>query len=951
MNVIKILLLALLTALTTYAASAQDTLSTADKMEISYTAKLMIKELESLLNVLSNENITLTQTKILISNSHSSESPNQLFKDAQVVIEDDINPQHRITQNAVDVSADRYLSDLDIFYSKSPEPTIAFSNIKASSVEKKDYVYVRVFFESHFQNPHKEIKVPYKPAQRIAEVRAEKEGNQWKTRIVSITFHDPEEEFKEADYQLSSAQISSDLMAIEDNDSTMDVDDRVRQIEARALEIEQEYLNKFEQEIQDRKERYEKEKAATFKSLITRGDKAFEEEDYKNALSAYEEAQAVDPYQVSLLKKINQVKQVMDDRIRMEEAQFQAAVKMGNIFAQIRNYTKAISHLRSADKIRPGIDSITQKIKSLDQRQIYLADLLAKFPDTDPQEGVKVYTKEMKRVGEDADLLYARGLCYKAMGKEKQAISDFTDAIKEYPDYRDAYISRGQIYEGQMEQAKAITDYGFAITIYRKDAPLLVKRAKLHLATNQVDKAIKDYGEAIELQPKLVSLYMQRGKILHNHQQATKAVNDFSQVVRLTPDDPNGWYFRGLSYLDLDEVSAAADDFEQARLHGLDQSARDHIEVIAQKFYNEGMNTYNSRNLETAVIWFTKAVQVLPNYAEAWYARGDAHYASKLLQKAVNDYTKASQLDKNMYRAYYQRGLAHYGLGQKEEAINDFDHTLRIKPDFYAAYQKSGDTNAELKKFAEALQAYDQLVLRQPDMAIVHFKAGKIRTELRQFSPAIRNLTTAIKNQKRYPEAYYYRGLAFVGTKNDGSAKKDFSSALKENERYAEAYFELGNIYFRAEKYKKAIPLYDEAIKYKKPYAEAHLQKAEALYGMGEFGFALPQFDEVLKLNADLIQPEHQIKRSFCYLHNRNIADARNELKAVSDPDPKQKADIAYADACADLIEGKMDQALEKLEVALREGRYPTSRLKKDPLLKPLQKNSKFRSLVSRYGK
>ena len=116
---------------------------------------------------------------------------------------------------------------------------------------------------------------------------AEKEGNQWKTRIVSITFFDPENEFEEADYQISSSEISSDLEAINNvSDTTMDVDERVRQIEARAMEIELEYLQKFEQEIQQRKERYEREKAATFKALIDRGDKAFEEENYQSAINA-----------------------------------------------------------------------------------------------------------------------------------------------------------------------------------------------------------------------------------------------------------------------------------------------------------------------------------------------------------------------------------------------------------------------------------------------------------------------------------------------------------------------------------------------------------------------------------------------------------------------------------------------------------------------------------------
>ena len=154
--------------------------------------------------------------------------------------------------------------------------------------------------------------------------------------------------------------------------------------------------------------------------------------------------------------------------------------------------------------------------------------------------------------------------------------------------------------------------------------------------------------------------------------------------------------------------------------------------------------------------------------------------------------------------------------------------------------------------------------------------------------------------------------------------KKDFSAAIKLDSRYAEAFYELGNIYFRAGKAKKALPLYDQALSNtKNPMPKLILKRQMHCSEMGQFGFALPQYKEVEKVEiATLYKLNTKSGRVSATFHNRNVAEARNQLMAVSNPNPKQKADITYANGCADLIEGKMDEALEKLEVALRDGKY-----------------------------
>src|ERR1051325_5287526 len=109
-------------------ANASD-LTIADRAEIRYKAELLVHELESLLNIITNKDITLTETRDLIANSYGN-SKNKIFFNADAIIEDDINPNHTTFEDPRDASAEKYLNDFDLLYIKGEDPSISFSNIK-----------------------------------------------------------------------------------------------------------------------------------------------------------------------------------------------------------------------------------------------------------------------------------------------------------------------------------------------------------------------------------------------------------------------------------------------------------------------------------------------------------------------------------------------------------------------------------------------------------------------------------------------------------------------------------------------------------------------------------------------------------------------------------------------------------------------------------------------------
>ena len=83
---------------------------------------------------------------------------------------------------------------------------------------------------------------------------------------------------------------------------------------------------------------------------------------------------------------------------------------------------------------------------------------------------------------------------------------------------------------------------------------------------------------------------------------------------------------------------------------------------------------------QTAINDYTKAIQLDPDYANAYINRGSAYSSLSKNQDAINDYTKAIQIGgSNDAVAYNNRGIRYRALGQY--ALSDADETMACSLD------------------------------------------------------------------------------------------------------------------------------------------------------------------------------------------------------------------------------------------------------------------------------
>ena len=118
---------------------------------------------------------------------------------------------------------------------------------------------------------------------------------------------------------------------------------------------------------------------------------------------------------------------------------------------------------------------------------------------------------------------------------------------------------------------------------------------------------------------------------------------------------------------------------------------------------------------------YNKAIELKPDWVEAYINRSDALTKLGRLGAAVASCDQAIQLKPNYAEAYSNRGSALTELGQLEEAMVSYNKAIELKPDYAEAYSNRGNALKALGQLEAAVDSYDQAIELKPDYAEAHW--------------------------------------------------------------------------------------------------------------------------------------------------------------------------------------------------------------------------------------
>jgi len=122
-------------------------------------------------------------------------------------------------------------------------------------------------------------------------------------------------------------------------------------------------------------------------------------------------------------------------------------------------------------------------------------------------------------------------------------------------------------------------------------------------------------------------------------------------------------------------------------------------------YYRRGMRfQYNSPGL--AISNFTKAIELDPDFSEAYYFRASAYARLGNTDSALDDMTSAIELAPQTADYYFGRANLYKSISQTDLALADYDRAIELDPEDDAYYLNRGNTYYDLGEDELALADY-----------------------------------------------------------------------------------------------------------------------------------------------------------------------------------------------------------------------------------------------------
>lgn len=229
--------------------------------------------------------------------------------------------------------------------------------------------------------------------------------------------------------------------------------------------------------------------------------------------------------------------------------------------------------------------------------------------------------------------------------------------------------------------------------------------------------------------------------------------------------------------------------------------------AAAERSYSQGVALLSRDDFERALPFFVKAVELDPNYTEAWYQAGYCYgvlgrhteslqasqRAAKLrpdwaatylnigassfalgqFREAVDAYRQSIRLDNDSADTQYALGLSLNKLNRTDEEILALKRAITLKPDHAGAVEKLGDAYMKQKKWAEAAAVFEQLRAYKPD-ATTYNSLGEAYFELNKMDEGLSAFNAAVGYDPDFDRARYNLGRTYIKQGNPEMAQVQY---------------------------------------------------------------------------------------------------------------------------------------------------------------------------------
>ena len=291
----------------------------------------------------------------------------------------------------------------------------------------------------------------------------------------------------------------------------------------------------------------------------------------------------------------------------------------------------------------------------------------------------------------------------------------------------------------------------------------------------------------------------------------------------------------------------AAGASESERLEINTAIKRNEKEFTALQYTEQGSAFYDKREYNKAVEVLNKAIELNPEYSNAWAWLGAVCNDLGNTDKAIGYNQKAIALDPKNALAWNNLGVSYNYLGDNKKSIEYYRKAAQLDPKLLYPFGNLGRIYAETGEFDKALEYANKAVSLNPKHSFAWIALGEALQAKGDFQKSLESYQKAVGCDSRNQLAWTFLGDGWLNVNNPSKAAECFNRALELLRDQTKLYPEdslclsnIGGVYLRLKKY-------DDAVMYFRKSLEMNPNFADVWTSLGFVYFGAENYDEALK--------------------------------------------------------------------------------------------------------
>ncbi len=241
-------------------------------------------------------------------------------------------------------------------------------------------------------------------------------------------------------------------------------------------------------------------------------------------------------------------------------------------------------------------------------------------------------------------------------------------------------------------------------------------------------------------------------------------------------------------------------------------------------------------DLNEKLFYFGKAIEIKPDFFEAFAARADEFVSIGDYESALQDYEKAlSEFEvgsksfgqegveeevspeRVTYISYlwHNRAYTFHKLGREEEAVHCYEISLKISPDFAEGWYNLGNSFLLLGMYNDALIANNKVIKLNPKDMRAWINIGSCLDFLDQPKVALSIYDKALKIDPEFPMAWSNKADVLYELRNYDEALQHYYRAVKIKPDYVKSWYKLSCVLSELGRNKDADEAYQRVLELK----------------------------------------------------------------------------------------------------------------------------------------